>query len=66
MTLGSDIPLVSDDEINRMKPSLKLVLPWYFKNEIVQRESRFLADGGKLFFPMPTPHIVSSAGEFKV
>lgn len=65
-TLGSDIPLVSDDEINSMKPSLKLVLPWYFKNEIIQRESRFLADGGRLFFPMPIPYIVSSAGEFKV
>ncbi len=62
-TLGSDIPLVSDDEINRLKPSMKLVLPWYFKKEIVERESNYLEEGGKLFFPMPYPHIVNKVGE---
>ena len=65
-TLGSDIPLVSDARINEMKPSMKLVLPWYFKNEIVARESDYLNAGGKLFFPMPSPHIVSSSGEIAV
>jgi hypothetical protein len=65
-TLGSDIPLVSDARINEMKPSMKLVLPWYFKNEIVARESDYLNAGGKLFFPMPYPHIVSSSGEIAI
>lgn len=65
-TLGSDIPLVSDEEINRLKPSMKLVLPWYFKKEIVERESRFLEEGGKLFFPMPHPHIVDKGGEIEL
>lgn len=65
-TLGSDIPLVSDDEINRLEPTMKLVLPWYFKKEIVNRETGFLEKGGKLFFPMPYPHIVSKTGEFNI
>jgi hypothetical protein len=65
-TLGSDIPLVSDATINEMKPSMKLVLPWYFKDEIVARESEYLMAGGKLFFPMPHPHIVTNSGEVVV
>jgi hypothetical protein len=65
-TLGSDIPLVSDDEINAMNPSMKLVLPWYFKREILLRESEYIRAGGKLFFPMPKPHIVSKNGEVEV
>jgi len=65
-TLGSDIPLVSDSKINEMNPSMKLVLPWYFKREIIARESEYLFAGGKLFFPMPYPHIVSNSGEVEI
>jgi hypothetical protein len=62
-TLGSDIPIVSDADLNAMNPTLKLVLPWYFKDEIVKRETDFLTSGGKLLFPMPYAHIVSQTGE---
>jgi len=62
-TLGSDIPIISDSELNRMKPTLKLVLPWYFKEEIVIRERDYIDSGGKLFFPMPYPHLITSNGE---
>ena len=62
-TLGSDITIVSDFELNAMNPTLKLVLPWYFKDEIVRREHDFLSNGGELLFPMPYPHIVSQTGE---
>ena len=40
-----------------------LVLPWYFKNEIVKREKQYLENGGKLLIPMPYPHVVSRDGE---
>jgi hypothetical protein len=65
-TLGSDIPLVSDGEIDKLNPTMKLVLPWYFKNEIINRESNYIENGGKLFFPMPYPHIVSKSGELAI
>lgn len=62
-TLGTDIGLISDEEANKLKPSTKLVLPWYFKTEIVKREKPYLDAGGKLLFPMPYAHIVSKDGE---
>jgi hypothetical protein len=35
-----------------------LVLPWHFINEFVQRESKFLQDGGKFIVPCPKFEIV--------
>lgn len=62
-TLGTDIELISDQQAMNLCPSCKLVLPWYFKNEIVNREKEYLAQGGKLLFPMPYAHIITENGE---
>jgi hypothetical protein len=64
--IGTDIKLISEKEAKLLKPDVMLVLPWYFKDEIVKREKNYLKTGGKLFFPMPYPHIVSSKGEKKI
>lgn len=62
-TLGTDIELISEGRAREMNPSCMLVLPWYFKEEIVKRERDYLEQGGKLLFPMPYPHIVNKNGE---
>ncbi len=62
-TLGTDIELISDARALELRPSVKLVLPWYFKEEIVKREEPYLAQAGKLLFPMPYAHLVSKTGE---
>lgn len=62
-TLGTDIKLISEKEAREMNPSCMLVLPWYFKEEIVKRERAYLEEGGKLLFPMPYPHFVDKKGE---
>jgi C-methyltransferase C-terminal domain len=41
-----------------MKPDFFLVLPWHFKNGIVEREKAFLESGGKMIFPFPEIEIV--------
>lgn len=65
-TLGTDIELISEEHARSLKPSCMLVLPWYFKEEIVQREQDYLESGGKLLFPMPYPHMVTKDGEQRV
>ena len=62
-TLGSDIELISEEEARSRNPSMMIVLPWYFKDEIVERESEYIQSGGKLLIPMPYPHVVSKDGE---
>ncbi len=62
-TLGTDIELISEEKARELKPACMLVLPWYFKDEIVSREKPYLESGGELLFPMPYPHVVRSDGE---
>ena len=58
VTPGTHIPIVSEADALKMKPDYYLVLPWHFKDNILQREQKFLADGGKMIFPFPEIEIV--------
>jgi hypothetical protein len=57
-TPGTHIPIISEAEARAMKPDYFLVLPWHFKDAIVQRESAYLASGGRMIFPFPEIEIV--------
>jgi hypothetical protein len=57
-TPGTHIPIVSEVEARAMKPDYFLVLPWHFKESILQREVEFLASGGRMIFPFPEIEIV--------
>jgi len=58
-TPGTNIPIISEEEAHSMSPDYFLVLPWHFRNNIIQRETVFLANGGKLLFPLPQIEIVT-------
>jgi SAM-dependent methyltransferase len=57
-TPGTLIPILSEEEVRRMRPDYMLVLPWHFRDSIIRRESGYLASGGKLIFPLPYIEIV--------
>lgn len=57
-TPGTHIPIVSEMEAHAMEPDYMLVLPWHFRDGIIQREQEFLARGGKLIFPLPEIEII--------
>ena len=58
-TPGSLIPIISEEEARAKKPDYMLVLPWHFRDFIVNKEQDFLAGGGRLIFPLPEIEIVS-------
>lgn len=58
VTPGTRIPIVSEAEARAMEPDYFLVLPWHFKEGILQREQEFIAKGGKFIFPFPEIEIV--------
>lgn len=62
-TLGTDIELISEEKARLLNPKAMVVLIWFFKEEIIKRERIYLKNGGKLFFPMPYPHIITKDGE---
>ncbi|HCD38623.1 MAG: class I SAM-dependent methyltransferase [Elusimicrobiales bacterium] len=57
-TPGTNIPIISESEARAMKPDYFFVLPWHFKNTILDREKDFLTGGGRFIFPLPEIEIV--------
>ena len=57
-TVGTNIPICSEEEMRAAKPDYLLVLPWHFIDEFVKREQDFIANGGKLVVPCPQFQII--------
>ena len=57
-TVGTNIPIYSEQEMRVAKPDYLLVLPWHFINEFVEREIEFLQNGGKFIVPCPKFEII--------
>ena len=58
-TLGTNIPIISEEESRAMNPDYYLVLPWHFKAEFMQREAAALEKGTGFIFPVPTIDIIT-------
>ncbi|OYX83430.1 MAG: methyltransferase, partial [Azorhizobium sp. 35-67-5] len=58
VTPGTRIPIISEAEARAIQPDYFLVLPWHFKEGILQREKEYIAKGGKFIFPFPEIEIV--------
>jgi hypothetical protein len=57
-TPGTKIKIISENQSKKMKPDYYLVLPWHFRDNIINREKKFLSNNGKLIFPLPSIEIV--------
>lgn len=61
-TVGTNIPIVSEEQAREARPDYFLVLPWHFLREFRTREADFLKQGGKFIVPLPRPVIIDAAG----
>ena len=61
-TLGTDIPIVSEDEARGDRPDYFLVLPWHFLPGFIEREAEFLSHGGRFIVPLPRLRLVGAGG----
>jgi len=57
-TLGSSIPICSEEEMRSARPDLLLVLPWHFLSGFLERESRLRDAGTRFIVPFPEPRVV--------
>jgi NDP-4-keto-2,6-dideoxyhexose 3-C-methyltransferase len=57
-TVGTGIPVISEEESRQMKPDYYFVLAWHFLPEFVKREKSFLESGGKFIVSMPDFKII--------
>lgn len=58
-TPGTKIPIISELKMKLLKPDYLLVMPWHFRENIILKESEYLAKGGKLIFPLPKIDIIT-------
>jgi SAM-dependent methyltransferase len=58
-TIGSWIPIVSEEEARKANPDYFLVLPWAFFDEFYKREKEWRLRGGKFIVPLPEFRVVS-------
>ena len=54
VTPGTNIPIISEAEARELNPDYFLVFPWHFRSHIISREARFLENGGRMIFPLPS------------
>jgi 2-polyprenyl-3-methyl-5-hydroxy-6-metoxy-1,4-benzoquinol methylase len=59
-TLGTNIPIVSEEQSRAMRPDYYLVLPWHFRREFLERESAAIRAGTKMLFPLPDIQVVDA------
>ena len=57
-TVGTNIPIISEEASRKLKPDFYLALPWHFIEEFKKREHEFLKRGGKFVMPMPQVHFI--------
>lgn len=59
-TIGTRIPIISEEESRAANPDYYLALPWHFLDEFLEREHEFLARGGKFLVPLPEVRLVGA------
>lgn len=57
---STNIRIIGEEEMRKNPPKFLLVLPWHFRDEIIEREKDFLDNGGQFIFPLPHFEIYSS------
>jgi SAM-dependent methyltransferase len=58
-TIGTKIPIISEERSRELEPDYYLALPWHFLDEFLDREREFLDRGGQFIVPMPEVRCVS-------
>jgi hypothetical protein len=59
-TIGSNIPIISEEQARQENPDYFLILPWHLVEFFKEREKEFLSNGGKFIVPIPKFKIISN------
>jgi len=59
VTPGSNIPIISKQEMKKKKPDFLFVLIWHFHKEVLEDEYEYILQGGSIVFDLPKLHIVN-------
>ena len=66
MTIGTKIPIISEEQARLEHPDFLLVLPWHLIDFFKEREQDYLKSGGKLIVPIPKVKIIEENNEYEL
>ena len=55
---GQHIPILDPEQLMEKKPDYVLMLPWNFRDEILEQQKHFREQGGRFIIPIPEPQVV--------
>jgi hypothetical protein len=55
---GVRLPIVAPERILQEQPDYLLILPWNFKEEIMEQQAEYRARGGRFIVPVPEPVVI--------
>ena len=58
-TPGTNIKIISKQEMRKKNPDYLLILIWSFRSEVIKQEKKLIENGAKLVFLLPKFHIVN-------
>jgi len=64
-TVGSNIPIISQQQSMELDVDYYLILPWGFINNFVERCKDYLVRGGVFIVPLPEPRLITLDDEGK-
>jgi NDP-4-keto-2,6-dideoxyhexose 3-C-methyltransferase len=58
-TVGTNIPIISEERAIALNSDAFFILPWHFKNTFIKKYKDYINHGGILIFPLPEFHIIT-------
>jgi len=56
---GVRLPIVAPEQLLAEKPDYVLILPWNFRDEIIEQQAEYRRRGGRFIVPVPEPEILA-------
>jgi hypothetical protein len=57
-TPGTKIKIISEEKAKQLNPDYFFVLPWHFRNFILNKENKTIKSGTKFIFPLPKFQVI--------
>ena len=66
ITLGSEIPIIHEDDMFKLNPDYIMVNIWQFRKFFENKLKDYVDNGGIVIFPLPEPEIWDKNGIKKI